>query len=248
MIFRNSLRLILAATVFWHVTPSELASQDSEYAAIKWWHPVVATLGTAALFTLDKPIQEFLQDNRSEALQEISDVAKKFKEPEVFMVAGPGAMALGLMLDEPTVAQTGLQIVAAYGLSSGAMIATKHMFGRSRPSENPDDHTNFDWFNGGENSSFPSGSAAVVFSLATTVADAVDNTAVSVALYGGAALNSWSRLYGDRHWLTDVAVGAFYGVTAAKLVNGRWRLFGLRPPTVIVGPEGRTSLRFQVDF
>lgn len=153
-----------------------------------------------------------------------------------------------LLLEEPRVAQTGLQIVAAYGLSSGMMIVTKQIFGRSRPSETPNDHTDFDWFDGGESSSFPSGSAAVAFSLATTVADAVDNNAVSVALYGGAVLNSWSRLYGNRHWFTDVAVGALYGITAAKLVNGRWRIFGLRPPTVIVDAEGRFGMRYTVDF
>jgi membrane-associated phospholipid phosphatase len=241
-------RLLLGIVVFWLASPSGLVGQSEEYAAIKWWHPVAASAGIAALFLVDQPIQDFWEDNRSETLGDISDVAKKFKEPEVFIAAAPGAMALGLMLDEPVVARTGLQILGAYGLSSGMMIATKWAFGRSRPSDTPEDHTNFDWFNGDQNNAFPSGSAAVVFSLATTVADAVDYTAISVVLYSGAVLNSWSRVYGERHWFTDVALGALYGVTAAKLVNGRWRVFGLRPPTVIVGPEGRASFGYQVDF
>jgi len=209
---------------------------------------VVATAGVAALFLVDQPVQEFWEDNQSGFLDDVSDVAKRFKDPEVYWVAGPGVMAVGLMLDNPMVAQTGLQALTAYGLSSGMMIATKRVFGRSRPSGTPDDHTNFDWFGGGESSAFPSGSAAVVFSLATTLSDAIDNTAVSVALYSGAVLNSWSRVYTERHWFTDVAVGALYGVAAAKLVNGRWRVFGLKPPTVIVGPEGRTSLLYRIDF
>jgi membrane-associated phospholipid phosphatase len=45
-------------------------------------------------------------------------------------------------------------------------------------------------------------------------------------------------VYSNRHWFTDVVLGAVYGVTAAKLVNGEWRIFGLRPPTASVGPHG----------
>ena len=216
-------RLVLGTMLFCVAMSSALACQSREYAAIKWWHPVVASLGVAALVVVDQPIHDFWQDNRSGTLDDISDVAKQFKEPEVFIAAGSGAMALGLMLDEPVVAQTGLQIVAAYGLSSGMMIATKWLFGRSRPSDTPDDHIQFDWFDGDENSSFPSGSAAVVFSLATTVADAADNNVVSVALYGGAVLNSWSRVYGNRHWFTDVltgsVLGSLIGVSLAKWHN-----------------------------
>ena len=119
------------------------------------------------------------------------------------------------------------------------MIGTKWAFGRSRPSGTPDDPTDFDWFDGGENSAFPSGSAAVVFSLATTVADAVDRRPVSVLLYTGATLNAWARLNSDRHWLSDVALGALYGVTAAKLVNGEWTVFGLELPAMWT--DGRSA-------
>ncbi|MDH3208691.1 MAG: phosphatase PAP2 family protein, partial [Gemmatimonadota bacterium] len=86
---------------------------------------------------------------------------------------------------------------------------------------------------------YPSGSAAVVFSLATTVADAVDRLPVTVVLYSGATLNAWARLNSDRHWLSDVALGALYGVTAAKLVNGEWTVFGIELPSLWT--DGRSS-------
>lgn len=38
--------------------------------------------------------------------------------------------------------------------------------------------------------------------------------------------------YSNRHWLSDVALGAVYGITAAKLVNGRWTVFCPRPPSI----------------
>lgn len=224
------------------------AQQEEQYFALQWWHPLAAGAGIALLFTVDKPIHEFWQNHQSETLDDIANVAKKFKEPVVFAVSSVGAMSLGLMIGEPVVAQTGLQILGAYGVASGMMIATKWAFGRSRPSDTPDDHLNFDWFNGDENTAFPSGSSAVVFSLAATVSDAVGNTWVSVGLYSGAVVNAWSRVYGERHWFSDVALGALYGVTAAKVINGRWRIFGWRPPTVIVGSDGQANLLYSVSF
>jgi len=258
--WRQAARAVLCVLVLSHVAQragmaqaamadrAQMVVQDESYVSLKWWHPLVASAGVALLFAVDKPIHEFWQNHQTETLDDIANFTKKFKEPEIFAISSVGAMSLGLVLDDPKLAQTGLQILGAYGLSSGMMIATKWAFGRSRPSETPDDHLNFDWFNGDENSSFPSGSAAVVFSLAATVSDAVGNTWVTVGLYSGAVLNSWSRVYSERHWFTDVALGALYGVTAAKIVNGRWRIFGWRPPTVIVDPAGRASLLYSVEF
>ena len=155
------------------------------------------------------------------------------------MELGSPAVALGLLAQQPKVTATGFHIMAAYALSSSLMIGTKWAFGRSRPSGTPDDPANFDWFDGGEDSAFPSGSAAVVFSLATTLAEAIDRTPVSVVLYSGAVLNAWARLNSDRHWLSDVALGALYGVTVAKLVNGRWSVFGLELPSIWT--DGRST-------
>lgn len=206
---------------------------------LEWWHPLAAGAGVATLFLVDEPVRDFLQDHRSDGLDDVGDVTKRFKDQEIFVITGGGALLLGAITDNAKVAVTGAHILTSYALSSSMMIATKWVFGRSRPSETPDDPTNFDWFNGGEDSAFPSGSAAVVFSLATTLADAIDRRPVSIALYTGATLNAWARLNSDRHWLSDVALGALYGVTAAKLVNGEWTVFGLRPPAIWT--DGRSA-------
>ena len=52
----------------------------------------------------------------------------------------------------------------------------------------------------------------------------------TVGLYGMATAVGWSRINDNRHWLSDVAAGALVGITSAKLVSGRWRIFGLKPP------------------
>ncbi|MDH3208332.1 MAG: phosphatase PAP2 family protein, partial [Gemmatimonadota bacterium] len=198
---RGSALLALAmVTAAWF---APLHAQQSDPALnLQWWHPLVAGAGAASLFLIDEPVRDYIQDHRSDGLDDLADVTRRFKDKEVFWISGGGALALGLIARQPKVAATGAQIFAAYGLSTSMMIATKWAFGRSRPSDTPDDPTQFDWLDGGENSSFPSGSAAVVFSLATTVADAVDRLPVTVVLYSGATLNAWARLNSDRHWLS----------------------------------------------
>ncbi len=215
---------------------------------IQWWHPLVAAGGVALIFAVDDPLREFFQDIRSDATNDVAKLVKKGKEPIVFQVAGFGALGVGLVAREAKVARTGLQILASYGLSSAMMIGTKGIFGRTRPVDTPGDVTNFDWFNGTQETAFPSGTSAIVFSLATTVSDAIGHPAVSVVMYTGASLTSWSRLNDNRHWMSDIVLGALYGVTAAKVVNGRWRVFGLRPPTFLIGPEGRAGLQYRASF
>jgi membrane-associated phospholipid phosphatase len=53
-----------------------------------------------------------------------------------------------------------------------------------------------------------------------------------------AAGTGWSRLNDNRHWLSDVLAGAAVGITSAELIDGRWRIFHLRPPTLFVGQAG----------
>jgi membrane-associated phospholipid phosphatase len=225
----------------------EEENQEKEsYLALQWWHPLAASAGIATLFLIDEPVQELMQRNQTDELDDIANVAKRFHHKDVFLVSSGMAMSLGLAFRQPKVAETGVQILAAYGLSSGMMIATKWAFGRNRPSETPDDVGSFNWFDGGSFSAFPSGAAAVTFSLATTLSDAIEIPAVTIVLYTGATLNSWARLYSDRHWFTDVALGALYGYSAAKIVNGRWRVFGWKPPTVGIAADGGVQLSYNI--
>jgi membrane-associated phospholipid phosphatase len=69
-----------------------------------------------------------------------------------------------------------------------------------------------------------------------------------VLLYTFATGTAWSRMNDDRHWLTDTAFGAILGITTAKVVDGRWRIFNLRPPAVLVGKEGTVALSWQASF
>jgi membrane-associated phospholipid phosphatase len=85
----------------------------------------------------------------------------------------------------------------------------------------------------------------MAFALAAGVADEVHSTPVAIGLYTGAALTGWSRLNDNKHWLSDVAMGALVGVTSAKLMGGRWRVLGVHAPMFLLEPGAvGVSLRF----
>lgn len=105
--------------------PHGATAQDSEYLRLKWWHPLAASAGVAVLFLADQPVHDYVQDHQSREQDDLANIAKRFHDSRVFLVAGTGTMAVGLLARELTVAQTGLQILASYGLASGMMIATK---------------------------------------------------------------------------------------------------------------------------
>ena len=52
---------------------------------------------------------------------------------------------------------------------------------------------------------------------------------------------------GNHHWLSDVVGAAVLGTTVAKVVDGKWRIFGLTSPRFLTGPRG-TELRWTADI
>ena len=84
----------------------------------------------------------------------------------------------------------------------------------------------------------PSGHSTMAFALATSLSDDIHRPWATVGLYGMASAVAWSRVNDNRHWFSDVATGALVGITSSKLASGRWRIFGLRPPSIIAAPGG----------
>ena len=249
MLHRARTLLLATVAVILAASFSPAAAQDLRDPAmnIQWWHPLAVGAGTGVLFLIDEPIADFLQDNQGSFGDDVAEFANKFKDPPVYAVATAGTLALGLATGNRKITVTGLHIAGAYGLAGAANIGIKWMLGRSRPSQTPDDPTNFNLFDGGENSAFPSGSAAVTYSLAAVLSDAIDRRPVSVVLYSAAGLNAWSRVYQNKHWISDVVLGGILGVTTAKLINGRWNIAGFRLPTATPSRDGMRlgyTLRF----
>ena len=221
---------------------SPALAQDSESPGqpIRWWHGALVAGGTAMLFLVDEPVQQSVQGGRSPALDKAAHGFRQLGEPLVAYSASLGALGVGLLRDDAALERTGARMTTSITVAAALFHAGKLVFGRDRPNVSGQ-ALNFNPFSGLTDKSFPSGHTAVAFALATALADDIDNTAATVSLFALASGTGWSRINDDKHWTSDVALGAVVGIASAKLVNGHWTIFGIDTPSYLKGKEGQKT-------
>ena len=95
------------------------------------------------------------------------------------------------------------------------------------------------------NSSFPSGHTTVAFAAATVYAMEYKNKPlVPILAYSAASLIGLSRIIENKHWATDVLIGAALGYFNGRLVvNNYHRYAKLKAPN-----QNKTSLKFNLQY
>ena len=213
---------------------------------------------TFALSFTDEPIQQgaLRLRNRKTGLNNISKGLSDFGGIyEVFTVAGIGAY--GLISKNNKLANAALLASQAYITSGAITIVLKTLSGRTRPSYYPAGveaepkflgpfHKSLNNTNGSkENSSFPSGHSTVAFAVATVFAtEYKDKPWVPIISYTTASLVGVSRITENKHWTTDVVVGAALGYLTGKLVENNYHRY-----TKATGAEQpKNTLSFHLEY
>lgn len=111
---------------------------------------------------------------------------------------------VGRFTHHPRLQSTGQQALESLLLTHAAVEGLKHVSSRTRP-----DATN--------SRSFPSGHAASTFALATVVQQNYGLKA-GIPAYALASFVAFSRVHGERHYLSDVIFGAAIGITIGRTV------------------------------
>lgn len=217
-----------------------------EPSTIRWWQPVLVLGEVAALMLLDEPVARFFQDNRSATLDDLATGSRQMGQPEFYLTVAGGTLAAGLISGDSRVMRAGGRLAVTLALTGGLTRLGKLAIGRDRPLERMDDAFSFDPFSGGSRA-LPSGHTSMAFALATSLSEEIRRPWATAVLYTGAGLVAWSRMNDNKHWLSDVAAGAMLGVFTAKVVNGSWRIFNIRPPGVAVAHSG-VQLAWEVQF
>ena len=241
-------RLLLVALVVAH--PLQVFAQEDATASIRpptvlrWWHGAIALGGLSAFMLLDQPVQKFVQGERSATKDGVARTVRHFGQIEVYGTVTAGLFAAGLVSGNDRLTRAGGRLAATMAFAGATSMATKLVAGRPRP-EDSNDADGYVPLSG--QAAMPSGHTAMAFAFATALSDEIHRPWATVGLYTMASAVGWSRINDNRHWLTDVATGAALGITSAKLISGRWRIFGLRPPSVLLGPS-HAGLAWQVEF
>jgi membrane-associated phospholipid phosphatase len=222
--------------------------------SIRWYEAAGAAGTVALLTTLDQPIQRWAQRHRSKTTDNISSVFRQEGEPIYYAGVSLGVLAVGVASGSADLQRAGGRMVAAVAASGIVMEGTKMLIGRSRPNEDVGAFK-FHPFTSLKDSagvqtrgSMPSGHTTAAFAVATSLSDDIHSLPATIALYTFAVGTGYSRINDNRHWFSDTVAGAILGITTAKLINGHWKIFGLRPPGFLLTPTGTATLQWTGTF
>ena len=199
---------------------------------IRWWEAAITVGAIGAVSVADRRVDDWVQDRRSTRSDAISRVFRNGGEPELVFGIPGGILLAGLISGHKDLQRSGARVLASVVTAGVATAGLKVIVGRVRPTDTNDPYT-FKPFS--QNEAFPSGHATMAFTLATSLAEEIHRPWATALLYAGATGTAWSRLNDHKHWLSDVLAGATVGITAAKIIEGRWRIFGLGPPDFLSG-------------
>jgi membrane-associated phospholipid phosphatase len=186
------------------------------------WLPTLAITGvTAGLIFADPHAMPYFRSH-ARSLDDLNDT---FDAPitTAEVIALPASiMAAGYLRHDQYAVSTALLAGEAYADSAIVDLGVKAVTRRKRPADVPPGAPFTDtFFNGGKSpfkgSSFPSGHAAGVFSVATVIATRYHNHRwVPWAVYGFATAVSFSRVTTSAHFPSDVFLGAALGYTITR--------------------------------
>jgi membrane-associated phospholipid phosphatase len=190
---------------------------------------IVLAAATTFLITADEPIRDEVQSyaEKHRWVGDVSPVITQFGGRIGFATAGV-FFGAGLIFKDGRARDTGYMAASAILQSFLVSNFLKAVTGRQRPFvADGVDHWSgpariLKRFGGGDGdhyASFPSGHSATAFSLATVVALQYRHHGwVPVVAYSLAAGVGLSRMTLDKHWASDVLVGAVVGHLVARLV------------------------------
>lgn len=177
--------------------------------------------GTAGLTFTDQAVKDYFQSHKNKTLSFVSDqILEGFEAKHSLMVIS-GILSYGLLTRNERAKSTSLLAVESFVLATLVTRATKTLAGRERP-DNWEGFGPYAFHGPLNGMSFPSGHTTASFAVASVIATQYrDSKWIPVTVYSVATLAGLSRIYDNKHWLTDVVAGAAVGTAVGNLVSRR---------------------------
>lgn len=186
---------------------------------------------TVIAFPLDKRLAHHLENQGAQSNTFFHRAAKgleEFTSPGAYYIGG-GLYLIGRLGSFGRLADLGLHGTEAVLVGDAVTGLLKGVVGRSRPfvtlDTNPHDFHFGRGFTKDNYTSFPSGHATTAFAAAAAVTGETgrwfprSTWIVGPVLYTGASLVGLSRMYHNKHWASDVALGAAIGTFSGQKVS-----------------------------
>ncbi|MYC89009.1 MAG: phosphatase PAP2 family protein [Gemmatimonadales bacterium] len=235
----------------WLLSPVHLAAQAVEAppdsrtpGASRIGRNIAVAAGVlGGAFLLDEHVRSLALDHQGTLGRDLAEAGHTYGDWQrtAPFLAG-GGILLGVALDGGRGVRRATS--AFFGVFAGSMSNTvlNWTLGRSRPRDERG-VLHFDPFRG--NASLGSGHTAYAFAIAAAV-DEVTDGGWAIPFYVAAAGTGLARIYGDRHWLSDVAVGGFIGWwVGGRATTAAAGWLRVEPSSTSTGPSPPARVRIR---
>ena len=223
-------------------------SSPLNYEEDEWNDVIKVTAATSLSFLIDKEVKKFMLDvkHRSDFQDKISKIDRYYGNTRSAVIIIGGTFFTGLVIGNNEIMNAGIMLSESVIFSNIITQSLKMLTGRERPDET---NNNFHFI--GPNLGFdkfqalPSGHSTTSFAISTVAAGLTDNVYLKILFYSPAFLTSLSRIYNNRHWLSDVLLGGLVGYYTGKKVlslNGK-----STEDTITLNFDGR-SIELSIKF
>jgi membrane-associated phospholipid phosphatase len=196
-----------------------LFSAPAHFSLRGWGTVGWVAAGTGMSMLVDDNVRLFFLKRHGTTGDAIGDFGTTYGSPYPALGITAVLYGAGLAFDEPGIRRAGRHIAQSVLYAAAITTTLKTLIGRHRPflDDGPYSYhgpTFKDEFN-----SLPSGHSTLAFALSSSLAADIDNPWATAGLYGLAALTGLTRIYNDRHWLSDVFLGAAIGTACGYGVH-----------------------------
>ncbi|MBN2198286.1 MAG: phosphatase PAP2 family protein [Candidatus Aminicenantes bacterium] len=190
------------------------------------WKPVeflgcAAVLGVTGLaYSRDEDIRDWAQERRTPNSNRFMSFMENGGDAAYLTAFLAGLYLAGEVAPSRGARKTAVLSLESLAVSGAVVLTLKCLLGRARPELGlPANHFRPFTFQAGY-LSLPSGHAASAFAVATSIACRTDSFVADALLYGLAGLVAASRVHDNKHWASDVLLGAALGhVVALKIAD-----------------------------
>ena len=181
---------------------------------------ILVTGAVALTSSYDEDIRTKVQGIKGKNLDRATDAGSILGDP--FLHLGLSAVVYGsaVLADSPKYKEMGEMLGEAAMLADVTTLLLKESIGRGRPATGSGSGSFHPFQFKSDYDSLPSMHTASSFAIASVIASTTESNLVRLGAYTAATFVGFSRLYQDKHWASDIVLGAAIGELCGRVVTG----------------------------
>ena len=194
--------------------------QPLKWDANDWGKLGLVAASTFLLTRIDQPVRDEMFKDRSYIHSAPIEFGRMWGEIYPTAIIGGVFGLYGLVNNDKSTKRIGFEIYQTAFYAGVITTILKAAIGRARPFTNkgPNHYNPFSIFND-DFHSLPSGHSTLAFALSTALSQNIEQDYLKWLIYLPAVLTTFSRVYQDKHWTSDVFLGAAIGYFVGTWVH-----------------------------